>query len=268
MKNWKTSTLIQRALAAGDEDKQWKIIHLLRWRGSQEVLDQALELTNMRRARERVLGTAILAQLGVPKRTFPEQALKQFHHLIKTDPRPSVLEGALFGICHTQDSDDQQGLRRIARLRDHPRSKVRWGVVHALWGREDALSIRTLIQLSDDRDDEIRDWATCSLGTLTEIDTPAVRRALLKRCDDRHGATRAEGIMGLARRKHPQARAWIQKELERAAPGTLTFEAAVELGDPALLDPLREMLKEAQLETPPPDSEWLDVLSRAIADLS
>jgi HEAT repeat protein len=61
--------------------------------------------------------------------------------------------------------------------------------------------IETLIELTKDESDEVRNWATFSLGTQCKQDSPEIRAALLKRVDDTFEDARDEAIWGLAQRR-------------------------------------------------------------------
>ena len=76
---------------------------------------------------------------------------------------------------------------------------------------------QTLIDLMEDQADEVRDWATFGLGTLSDVDGPEVREALRKRLDDSFGEARDEAICGLARRRETLA---LQILLERLESGS------------------------------------------------
>jgi HEAT repeat protein len=65
--------------------------------------------------------------------------------------------------------------------------------------REDAIT--TLIELMDDVNDNVRDWATFGLGTQSDLDTSVIREALRKRLSDSFPDARVEAIWGLAQRK-------------------------------------------------------------------
>ncbi len=75
-------------------------------------------------------------------------------------------------------------------------------------------AIATLIELMDDAEDNVRDWATFELGTQCEVDTPAIRDALRKRLTDSYEEARSEAIWGLARRKDEQGLGLLLKRLD------------------------------------------------------
>src|SRR5207253_386366 len=101
-------------------------------------------------SRKRRLGAVILGQLGTPARPFRRVSLKILHNLLRRESSPNVLNSILTAIGHCQQKNNQQGLRRIAKLRTHRSQNVRFGVVMALLGRADKISLSTLISLTTD----------------------------------------------------------------------------------------------------------------------
>jgi len=109
-------------------------------------------------------------------------------------------------------------------------------------------AVACLLRLTRDPDAAVRNWATFSLGTQSDVDSPEVRRALLDRLGDGDPpeAARdeidasAEAAMGLARRHDPAVRPWLARQLARPEHevGNLVVDAAGELGDPVLLPAL------------------------------
>ena len=69
--------LIAAVFAETDEHRQWELIHVLQFRGTQDVLDAAKTLSTSLIVRERILGADILGQLGVPQRAFPDESVNQ-----------------------------------------------------------------------------------------------------------------------------------------------------------------------------------------------
>jgi HEAT repeat protein len=69
----------------------------------------------------------------------------------------------------------------------------------------DAEVVSALIRLSTDPDRDVRDWATMGLGSQLEVDTTAVREALVARLQDSDADTAGEALVGLSRRKDPRA---------------------------------------------------------------
>jgi len=115
---------------------------------------------------------------------------------------------------------------------------VRFGVVKGLLNHPGATAIATLIELTKDEDEEVRNWATFGLGSQVDIDTAEIRAALFERVTDSHDETRGEALVGLARRRDPRVLGPIIEELSSEHIGILVLEAAETLGDPKLLPAL------------------------------
>jgi HEAT repeat protein len=106
--------------------------------------------------------------------------------------------------------------------------------VLALASTECPEAITNLVSLSRDADDDVRDWATFTLGTLFETDTQQIRDALFDRITDRHDDTRGEALLGLARRKDSRIVDALRTELGSDWVGTLAVEAAEALASAEL----------------------------------
>ena len=163
------------------------------------------------------------------------------------------MKSVLIALSNQNDID---AIPQVVKFSMQPDSDVRHASVHALSGHEVPLAIETLIQLSNDTCDHVRDWAIFSLGTLIEIDTPQIRKALAARLHDPHDDTRAEAIVGLAQRKDFRVVAALKRELDSDCIGTLVIEAAELIASDELYSQLVDL------------REWWDVapelLERAI----
>jgi HEAT repeat protein len=135
--------------------------------------------------------------------------------------------------------------------------------VFALLGHENETAIDALICLSEDVDDDTRDWAVFGLGAQIRTDTEAIRAALWKRVNDRHHDTRWEAINGLAVRRDPSIRPVLIGELSAEDPEAGWFEAAGESEDPAYLPALEKHLREAA-SLAHVNEKWLEELKWAI----
>lgn len=80
-----TDELIQIALTASDEEDNigWDAIWELRYRATRDVFEAAKRLIESSDPKSRTVGVDILAQLGIPTRTFLDETLTIFFHLIE-----------------------------------------------------------------------------------------------------------------------------------------------------------------------------------------
>ncbi|MDB5337942.1 MAG: repeat-containing protein [Planctomycetaceae bacterium] len=212
--------IISAILCESDEDLRWALIVILHHRGSLDVLQAAESLCQSQCLQERSLGAHLLGQLGSPERTYPKQCLEILLGLLNREREATVLRSVITALSHLGEP------RAISRFASHFNPDVRFSVAFALGGETDARSIQLLIQLSEDSDSDVRDWATFGLGTLLALDTPEIRDALFVRLYDEDDDTRSEALVGLAHRKDLRIIPALKQELSSGCVGTLAVEAA------------------------------------------
>ncbi|NBE84980.1 HEAT repeat domain-containing protein [Micromonospora rubida] len=171
--------------------------------------------------------------------------------------RVNVADLVIDAYKHEHDSDvlvgivralggakDARGLPVLTALAAHPDAEVRGQVAGDLpmvMGDPPEVSgVAALIALSADSEPQVRDWATFGLGTQTDADSEAVRRALWARTSDSYLDARDEAVVALARRLDADVRPLVAELLAQPTVGTLIFEAAAHLKDPSLLPLLRQ----------------------------
>jgi len=221
------------ACLAGDRDDEaaWRAVTALHLLGTREVLDKAVELTKSADAARRARGADILGQLGVrpgaASASFVAERLQALLRLLNGESDPEVLRSVIVALGHLREP---AGLRAILPYSEHPDEDVRQAIAFALpGGLEDADVIETLLRLMRDSDSDVRDWATFGLGTQSEADSSAIRDALFDRFEDEDRDTRAEAVVGLAKRQDLRTLPVILDELEREVYGVLYEEAAAHL---------------------------------------
>ena len=242
-----TAELFKTALLAPEEDddyqkERWNFISLLQHRGDREVLDRSLILTQSSSPEERSLGIDILGQLGSPERIFQDECVIALIGLLESEFDPLILGDICIALGHQQDP---RAIEPLLKFCLHPDWEVRYGVVNGLSNHVDERAISGLITLSADVHPHIRDWATFGLGTLIELDTPAIRAALYQRFitedseDDETAEIYGEALTGLAIRQDDRILPRLIQELMSDNVGVLAIEAAENMADerlyPALL---------------------------------
>ena len=226
-----THDLIGAALSSTDEDARWDLVTILHWRGTREVFEAARGLCRSDCPSERELGADVLGQLGVSPTTpaaFPEESVAVLLEGLAKETDLGALRAFLIALGHRKPLE---AVPAIVRLKAHPDADIRYCVAYALGGHEDPLTINTLIELSGDEDAHVRDWATFGLGRLTNVDTPAIREALLRRVTDPDDDARGEALVGLARRNDVRVVEPLLNELSRDEVTEFALEAAFEIGD-------------------------------------
>lgn len=243
-----TEELIQLALTAPEEDDdgddRWDFIWLLRYRGTRDVLDRAIALTESNNSEERTIGIQILGQLGIPDRTFPDECLTTLIGLLKHEIDPLILQSIGIALGHLNDA---RAIEPQLKFCLHPDWEVRYGVVLSMNGHNDKRAIAALIKLSGDDHPQVRNWATFGLGSLLEVDTPEIREALYQRflLEDPTGEETAEiqgeALVGLASRQDERILPKLMEQLMSENLSVLEIEAAEKLANPQLLSALLQV---------------------------
>ena len=181
----------------GSESEWAPSLAALAWRGTREVLDAVRDLTEDEDANARSASAYVLGQLGMPERSMPDKSAAVLEEMADRETNPEVLEAIAGAFANL---GEPYGLETLLRLRRHPDAIVRDGAAGALAGRDDERVDHALIELTNDSNPAIRDWATFALGTLSPRDTDELRDALAARLGDEDDDTRIEAIHGLALR--------------------------------------------------------------------
>ena len=226
--------LFASVIRADDEDARWAAVTQLHELSTRDVFERAAQFCASEKPEERVAGADVLAQLGHgDERPYVAESLPILLGLLE-DPDQRVQTSAIQALGHQRDP---RIVRPVSRFANHDADDVRWAVACALGGIEDDEALKILIELSSDQSDEVRDWATFGLGSMTERDTPAIRRALLARLEDTSANVVAEAELGLAKRHDlrviPHLARAVEEDKEK-----LAGEAADEITSPEMLNAL------------------------------
>jgi HEAT repeat protein len=236
--------LINIVLTNNDDDSAdsayWTAMSALQQRGTIEIFEAARELCLSLCTYQQRVGCSILSQLGCPERPF---ASASFPLVVSVVRRTKNLETLAAALCAIGWLRDLRGVDMVLPYLDHPDSGIRYRVTHALAAlHEDQRSIGGLIHLTTDSSVEVRDWATFGLGSMTEQDTPAIRRALVARLDDCDDIVRGEALVGLANRQDERVLEPLRQALEAASYGEEISDYARDA-----LDALNDLHKYPQL---------------------
>jgi HEAT repeat protein len=220
-------------LASNDKLEHSPALLVLQQSNSRDVLDAIIKLTVISQADERKLAALVL--MRAPGRTFEEEAIAAITAMMALEKDEQVIGALAFAVKHLDITDCSEFFSQIAQSKN---AETRYAAAFALAGRsEDALAIETLISLSHDPDNDVRDWATFGLYLDAQRKQPItsdIKEALLARINDSDDETRYQAIAGLATCKEPRVLEPLIKALEADDVWHLAIEAAKELGHPAL----------------------------------
>jgi HEAT repeat protein len=186
-----------------DDDAPWEAIRALRRLGTRDIFDMASAWCRSDDPLMRARGVDVLAQLGRtadhPVTNFLEETYSIISELVQREQDLCPLESAITALGHL---DNAAAVPLIAAFHKHPSADIRYSVAFSLGiFANDALSVETLLQLMEDSDEDVRDWATFGVGVQGETDSPAIRDALYRRLSDASEDVREEAMVGLGKRK-------------------------------------------------------------------
>jgi HEAT repeat protein len=217
-------------------------------------------------ARVRALGFEVLGYVALDDERAQAELLARAR-AASSDRAVTVREAAVHAVGQSAAEAGRDWLLRMAGD-GHP--WVREAVVSSLPlsvyepAPDDAV-VQALLVAMEDEDVSVRNWATFSLGTLLDVDSPEIREALRRAlaqidADTVEDYPGMEAVVGLARRGDAAALPTLHQRLAEEGVTLMTFTAAAALADVSLLPAL--------LAHRTPDNEpgdpWVVALEEAI----
>jgi HEAT repeat protein len=249
--------IFSRLLKNKSSENYWKYISELRKRKTEDIFDKAVELTKSEVSKEKIIGINILAQFGYPRLHLKEIS-SAFFRLLKIETDKNIISSLLYGIGHNNEKLTEKQIETICSYKNHKSANVRHSLVSSLLAIEKTKAIDTLIELSKDKDSDVRDWATFGLGTQIKLDNELIREALWNRTNDKDVGTRDEAIFGLAKRKDKRIKEILKRELENIDEfGSLILESIEEFNDKDFINLIeKQIIKNKELKKI--NEEWLE----------
>jgi HEAT repeat protein len=200
-----------------DDDAPWEAVSALRRIGTREIFVRAAEWCNSENPLLRARGADVLSQLGKTwehrSNSFPEEAYLVVSTLLQREKEQLPLNSAIAALGHIQNP---QAIPFIVEYRNHLSPKIRFTVACALGNFPNHPgAMETLLTLTQDADDDVRDWATFGLGVLSDSDSPEIRDALFRRVSDSNEDVREEAMVGLSKRTDPKVLPHLIAALEQ-----------------------------------------------------
>jgi HEAT repeat protein len=214
-----------------EDDAPWEAVRALRSIGTRQIFERAADLCKSTDPLSRARGADVLAQLGKTadhrSNTFPEESYSVITELVQRETEPQPLAAGIAALGHL---DNPLAVPLIATFSSHPSSEVRFDVAFALGCfPNDALSAETLLRLTRDTDEDVRDWATFGLGVLGNTDSDEIREALVRRLADSDEDVREEAMVGLGKRKDRRVLSTLMTALEQPNTTVRVIETAYQM---------------------------------------
>ncbi len=186
---------------------------------------------------DRVVGCDVLSQLGWGDDCFRAESIAILLKLIH-DPDDRVIASAAIALGHRKA---EEGIEFILPLVLHANPDVRYAAVHGLMRHENIEAVKGLIALSRDENRDVKNWSAFALGTLSDLDLPIIREALIPLLDEPDDEIRGEALIGLAKRQDRRVMPSLERELSGEYYGSWCVEAAALMADPVLADLLEDL---------------------------
>jgi len=214
-----------------DDEAPWEAVSSLRQLGSRQVFEHAVAWVQSPDPMRRTRGIDVLAQLGKTfehrSNSFPEESYAVVTKALHQEQELRPLSSAISALGHL---DDARAVPLIAEFRSHRSPEIRFSVACALGSfPNDPLSVRTLLALLEDSDEDVRDWATFGIGVLGDHDSHELRDALCRRLKDGHADVREEAMAGLAKRLDTRVLPALLDALEQPSVSDCVVEASCAL---------------------------------------
>jgi HEAT repeat protein len=200
-----------------EAETAWAAIRLLRRRNTAQVFALAKEYCASQHLRHRERALQVLAQMGggSPLAERPHlQASVDLAVSALQDQHLAVAQAAAWALAHLRG---EVAVQVLIQLETHPDADIRRAVATGLAGSNDPEATLTLLRLMEDSEDEVRNWATFSLGMRPSPDSTEIREAFRKRLADSFEPARNEGLWALARRKDPRGLQLLLARFESGA---------------------------------------------------
>jgi len=210
--------MVERAMPYRDIDEEaetwWTVASSLSRRGDGETFDAAARLSAAEDPRKREFAVDVLAEFGFTddEKPFLEEALPILRRMAATEGDERVLRSVLGALGHHADPRSLPEVLEIITSDGWTRTQADPAALAAVLPPGHAEGLAMLISMTEDPDEEVRDWATMGLAGLSE-DSEAIRDALAARLDDEDLNTVAEATRGLATRGDARAQRGVERVL-------------------------------------------------------
>ncbi|MVO09989.1 hypothetical protein GOQ30_12530 [Flavobacterium sp. TP390] len=262
-KKWTSEKIFTRLLNNRTQKTFWENIRELRNRPNKDVYDKAFKLASSEIEKEKIIGIYVLAQLGFDPRFQQDKTVDLYFKLLENEKSPKVISAILSSISHNNENLNEKQILKLIEFKTHKFVNVKFELTLALSCLENENAIKTLIELSNDKDSDIRNWATFGIGTQLNNDSKEIRNALWNRVTDNDEATKLEAISGLAKRKDKKVKNILKTELENIDQnGLLILESIEVFNDQDFIPLLEKKIIENKVSKKVNENWLLDTLSK------
>jgi len=263
LKKLPTKQLILKAYHEEDDDTYMEYIHVLRLRGNEEVFQLTKKLAYSRDSVYREIAASILNQFGYKTKLYKGESVYLLSKLLN-DKDEDVVCNTIYAFGHrkcTRYAD------KLASFVTSTSVQIKEALTFALGGYENQTCIDALLILMQDKNYDVRNWATFSLAQISETNTQSIRDALFKNLLDEELEVRGEALLGLALRKDARVKDAIIEDLQKPFYGSWIFDAIEEMPDSRYLPYFENYIKTLHEEDKKAFSSDIEQARKALARL-
>ncbi|MEO5924707.1 MAG: HEAT repeat domain-containing protein [Bryobacteraceae bacterium] len=185
-----------------EAESAWAAIRVLRRRHTADIFERVKHFCASPKMRMRERGLQILTEFGVRDEVRPFfDASVELAIEATRDADPFVVQAAAWALANSPGARSKTALMG---LKNHPDPEVRYSVAVGNVGAVQPGAVEVLLELMEDSEGKVRNWATFALGGGDEHDSPEIREAFRKRLADSDQGAKREAIWGLAKRHDRQ----------------------------------------------------------------
>lgn len=226
--------LFEKLLTTTDTKKQWDCIAELVQRKPEISFYKGHVLTTSNSYMERLVGTRIFVKL-YDSDYEPEKVLNIFFDLLKSEEEEEIISLILSVISYDNKNFSDQQIEFLCKFKSYG-DDVKYSLMDAFSELENEKVMDVFIQLSKDKNPEIRETAIFNLGHLTEVDITKIKEALWNSVQDKNKQVRHYAIEALSERKNEDIKDILLKELETIdGHGNLILDAIENLNDKSFI---------------------------------
>jgi hypothetical protein len=210
----------------------WKLIKELVKRAPELAYEKGCSSIFNSKKNDKIIGISILSHLYYTNYNS-KQIIDMFLELLKPEEDSEVITLLISTLGDAELT--QENIDTLISFKNQ-NDGVKFALIDAVHGLEQANAIDMLLEFSKDKNLEIRENAVFHLGTVLNLDNLSIRNALWDNITNDNSEIRQQAIYGLAKRKDDRITTVLMKEIEQLDENSfLIFDAIRTLNDKRLI---------------------------------
>jgi len=235
-------SLFTNLLTDDSIENQWNYIKELIDRRPEECFNKGLSLISSNLLNERTIGTRIFTKLcDIDYKT--KKILIAFFEILKLETEEDIITLILYAIGDSNETLNEDQIILLSKYKEHSEN-VKFCLMEALSKQTDEKAIDVLIELSQDKNPEIREYAVYYLGETLKTEKKIIK-ALWNCVSDKNQVVSFYAIFALSKHKDDKIKDILIRELENIDEenGNILVESVEILNDKSLCPHVEELIR-------------------------